>query len=334
MTGRDPIIVVRDLHVYFYTHAGIVRAVDGISFTVYRGETFCLVGETGCGKSVTAKALARIVPPPGKIVKGEIIFYPEPGKPIDVTKLGEKELERIRGRLIAYVFQDPSAALDPLYTVGYQLAETVKHHGIVKSFKEGFQLAAKLFRKVLMPDADERVKAYPHELSGGMKQRSVIAISLSTEPKLLIADEPTTALDVTVQAQVMDVLKRLKEEKNLTLILITHNMGLVAEMCDRVAVMYAGKIVEEAPVDELFKQPLHPYTKMLLQAVPDPSRRVERLESIPGSVPNPLNLPPGCRFHPRCPHALKRCREEEPPEVYVSPSHRVVCWLYAGGGRG
>ena len=327
MSSRDPIIVVRDLHVHFYTYAGIVRAVDGVSFTVYRGETFCLVGETGCGKSVTAKALARIVPPPGKIVKGEIIFYPEPGKPIDIMRLSEKELEKIRGRLIAYVFQDPSAALDPLYTVGYQLAETVKHHGIVKSFKEGFQIATKLFRKVLMPDADERVKAYPHELSGGMKQRSVIAISLSTEPKLLIADEPTTALDVTVQAQVMDVLKRLKKEKNLTLILITHNMGLVAEMCDRVAVMYAGRIVEEAPVDELFKQPLHPYTKMLLQAVPDPSKRVERLESIPGSVPSLANPPPGCRFHPRCPYALKRCSEEKPPEVYVNPSHRVACWL-------
>ena len=326
MSTRDPILEVEDLYINFYTYAGIVKAIDGVSFKIYRGETYCLVGETGCGKSVTSRALTRLVPKPGKIVRGRIIYYPEPGKPIDIMKLSEEELRRIRGREIAYIFQDPSAALDPLYTIGYQLSETLKSHGLIKSIKEGFRIAVEMLRRVLIPDPEVRVKAYPHELSGGMRQRSVIAISLSTKPRLIVADEPTTAVDVTVQAQIMELLRKLKRDENLTLLLITHNMGLVAEMCDRVAVMYAGTIVEEAPVMEIFRKPLHPYTRALLRAVPNPLVRMEKLESIPGTVPNLINPPPGCRFHPRCPYAMDRCRREKPPLVEVEEGHKVACW--------
>ncbi len=328
-TCIDPIIEVEDLYVEFYTYAGIVKAIDGVSFTICRGETYCFVGETGCGKSVTAKALTKLIRPPGKITKGIIRYYPEQGSPIEITKLPEKELRKIRGSEIAYVFQDPSASLDPLYTIGYQLAETMLVHGRVKSIREGLRRAVEMLTKVLMPDPERRVKSYPHELSGGMKQRSVIGISLSNKPRLLIADEPTTALDVTIQAQVMELLRKLKREENLTILLITHNMGLVAEMCDRVAVMYAGRIVEEGKVDEVFYNPLHPYTRALLRAVPNPLTRIEKLESIPGTVPNLINPPSGCRFHPRCPHATDRCRRERPPDIWVTDTHRVACWLYA-----
>lgn len=329
---RDPIILVRGLRVNFYTYAGVVKAIDGVSFCIERGETYCLVGETGCGKSVTSRALTRLIKPPGRIEGGEIIYYPEPGKPVNIMELGEEELQRIRGREIAYVFQDPGAALDPLYTVGYQVSETMLVHGIIRRIKDGFQRAVELLRKTLITDPEKRVRSYPHELSGGMKQRSVISISLSTKPKLLVADEPTTALDTTVQAEIMDLLRRLKKEEGLTLLLITHNMGLVAEMCDRVAVMYAGQIVEEAPVDEIFKNPLHPYTRALLRAIPDPTRSVEKLESIPGTVPNLVNPPPGCRFHPRCPEAMPVCTRR-PPVLRMGDRHYVACWLYAGKGR-
>ena len=332
--GCDPIIEVRGLRVSFYTYAGVVKAVDGVSFTICRGETYCLVGETGCGKSVTSKALTRLIQPPGRIEAGEIYYYPEPGRRIDIMRLGEGELRRIRGREIAYVYQDPSAALDPLYTVGYQIAETMRAHGLVSRIKEGVARAVEILRTVAMPDPEVRVRSYPHELSGGMKQRSVIGMAISTRPKLLIADEPTTALDVTIQAQIMDLLVELKRRTGMTLLLITHNLGLVAEYCDRAAVMYAGRIVEEAPVDELFRNPMHPYTRALLKAVPNPLARVERLESIPGSVPDPIKPPSGCRFHPRCPLAMEVCSREEPPEVLAGRSHRVSCWLDAEGGGG
>ena len=327
---RDPIVVVEDLRVNFYTYAGVVKAIDGVSFCIERGETYCLVGETGCGKSVTSRALARLIQPPGRIESGRILFYPEPGVEIDIMKLSEEELRRIRGSLISYIFQDPGAALDPLYTIGYQISETMLVHGRVRRIKEGLTRAVELLRETLIPDPERRARSYPHELSGGMKQRAVIAASLANEPKLVVADEPTTALDATVQAQIMELLRRLKREKGVTLLLITHNMGLVAEMCDRVAVMYAGQLVEEAPVEELFRNPLHPYTRMLLKAVPNPLRRIDRLESIPGTVPNLVNPPPGCRFHPRCPHAMEKCRER-PPDFHVAPGHRVACWLYEGG---
>ncbi|ADI31593.1 ABC transporter ATP-binding protein [Staphylothermus hellenicus] len=328
-TKCDPIIEVRDLYVNFYTYAGIVKAIDGVSFKICRGETYCLVGETGCGKSVTAKSLTGLIRSPGKIEKGEVLYYPEPGaKPINLLQLSEDDLRKIRGSEISYIFQDPSASLDPLYTIGYQVSETMYEHGRIKSIKEGIRRAIDILRKVLMPDPETRIKNYPHELSGGMKQRSVIGISLSNNPKLVIADEPTTALDATVQDQIMDLLKKLKEKENLTVLLITHNMGLVADMCDRVAVMYAGRIVEEADVYELFKNPYHPYTKALLRAVPNPLTKMEKLESIPGTVPNLINPPQGCRFHPRCPYKTDICEREKPPDIWVGPGHRVSCWLY------
>ena len=330
----DPIIEVRNLKVNFYTYAGVVKAVDGVSFTICRGETYCLVGETGCGKSVTSKALTRLIQPPGRIESGEIYFYPEPGKKMDIMALSEEEVRRLRGNLIAYVYQDPNAALDPLYTIGYQIAETMKIHGKVKSIKEGVKKAVEVLAQVFMPDPEARVKAYPHELSGGMKQRSVIGMGISNKPKLLIADEPTTALDVTIQKQIMDLLVDLKRREGLTLLLITHNLGLVAEYCDRVAVMYAGNIVEEAPVDELFENPLHPYTRGLLRAVPNPLKRTLRLESIPGSVPDLTRPPPGCRFHPRCSEAFDKCRIEKPPRFKVDSRHSVACWLYEDRAQG
>ena len=327
---NDPIIEVHDLYVYFYTYAGVVRAIEGVSFCIERGETYCLVGETGCGKSVTSRALTRLILPPGRIEKGKIYYYPEPGRRIDILSLSEEEVKKIRGNEITYIFQDPGTALDPLYTIGYQIAETMLVHGRIRRIKEGIPYAVELLRKTLIPDPENRVKAYPHELSGGMKQRAVIATALANNPKLVIADEPTTALDATVQAQIMELLRKLKKEEGLTILLITHNMGLVAEMCDRVAVMYAGTIVEEAPTEELFRNPLHPYTRLLLRAVPNPLKRADKLESIPGTVPNLIYPPPGCRFHPRCPHAMDICREERPPEIWMKENHRVACHLYTG----
>ena len=327
MDACKPILEVRNLYVNFYTYAGVVKAIDGVSFTVCEGETFCLVGETGCGKTVTSRAITRLVPNPGRIEGGEILYYTPFGK-INLLELPEDRLREIRGKEIAYIFQDPAAALDPLYTIGYQIAETMVEHKTVPKWKEALVRAIDVLRSVLMPDPEKRVKAYPHELSGGMKQRSVIGIGLSNQPRIIIADEPTSYLDVTIQAQIMDLLRKLKEDKRLTIILITHNMGLVAEMCDRVAVMYAGNIVELGTVEQIFKNPLHPYTKGLLKAVPNPLTRIEKLESIPGTVPNLIYPPPGCRFHPRCSYTMDICKREKPRLVEVEPGHSVACWLY------
>lgn len=324
----EPILEVRGLTVHFYTYAGIVKAIEDVSFDVYRGETFALVGETGCGKSVTSRALTQLIESPGRIVKGKVLYHRDDGSTIDLLKLSEEEIRKIRGREIAYIFQDPHASLDPLYTVGYQIAEAMVVHGTVEGWKEGFRKAVDILRRVLIPDPENRVKNYPHELSGGMKQRVVIGIGVSNDPKILIADEPTTALDVTVQAQILDLMNKLKKEYNTTVILITHNMGVVAEMADRVAVMYAGKIVEIGSVNQIFKNPLHPYTKGLLMAVPNPLAKIERLEAIPGTVPNLITPPKGCRFHPRCPYATERCRSEVPKLKELEPGHFVACHLY------
>ncbi|MCE4605986.1 MAG: ABC transporter ATP-binding protein [Desulfurococcales archaeon] len=332
MRCKDPIIVVKDLYVYFYTYAGIVQAINSVSLEICRGETYCLVGETGCGKSVTSKALTRLIKPPGRIEKGEIYYYPEPGKKIDIRKLSEEELRELRGYEISYIFQDPSTSLDPLYTLGYQVAETMAFHKVVHNIKDGIRKAVVVLKNAMMPDAETRVKAYPHELSGGLKQRGAIGISLANQPRLLIADEPTTALDVTIQAQIMDFLRKLKEKEGLTLLLITHNMGLVAEMCDTVAVMYAGEIVEEAPVEILFKNPMHPYTKGLLKAVPVHVGKKVTLQSIPGTVPNLIFPPPGCRFHPRCSYKFDPCDKKRPPMIEVEENHKVACWLYEKKG--
>jgi len=321
------ILDVQDLTVHFYTYAGVVKAIEGVSFKVYEGETFALVGETGCGKTVTSRALTRLIESPGRIVRGRVIYYSENG-PVDLLKLSEEELRQIRGKEIAYIFQDPTAALDPLYTNGYQISEAMYYHGTVKKIKEGIQNAIELLKKVLVPNPEKNVQTFPHELSGGMRQRVVISTAISNNPRVLIADEPTTALDVTVQAQILELLKKLKREYDSTVILITHNMGVVAEMADRVAVMYAGKIVELGDIFSIFENPYHPYTKALLKAVPDPLKRIERLESIPGTVPNLINPPKGCRFHPRCPYATEICKTKEPPVVEVKEGHYAACWLY------
>ncbi len=324
---REPLIEVKDLYVYFYTYAGVVKAIEDMTFTIYKGEKFCMVGETGCGKSVTSRALANIVPSPGRIVKGKVIYYRD-GEPVNILELSEEQLREIRGKEIAYIVQDPSSALDPLYTIGYQIVETMIDHYTVKDWKEGYKKAVELLREVLMPDPEQRIKNYPHELSGGQRQRAVISMGLSNMPRLLIADEPTSSLDVTVQAQLLELLRRLVREHGLTLFLITHDMGVVAEMCDRVAVLYAGNIVELAPVDEIFKNPKHPYTMGLLRAVPNPQADIEKLEPIPGTIPNLIYPPPGCRFHPRCPFARDVCKREKPPLVEISPGHYVRCWLH------
>ncbi len=319
------ILEVRNLTVYFYTYAGVVKAVENVSFELYKGEVLAIVGETGSGKSVTTHAITRLIQPPGKIVSGSVI-YRRDGEEVDLLKLPEEELRKIRGAEIAYVFQDPSSALDPLYTVGYQIAEAVAAHRGGK-IKQYLSEAVNLLRNVLIPDPESRVRAFPHQLSGGMKQRSVIAMAISNRPRILIADEPTTAVDVTVQAQILHLFKQLKEQLGMSIIFITHNMGLVAEFADRVIVMYGGKIVEEAPVIELFQNPRHPYTQGLLRAVINPITPQGRLEPVPGTIPNLINPPPGCRFHPRCPYVIKgKCEKEEPP--LLGDKHKVACWLY------
>ncbi|MGQ4892767.1 MAG: ABC transporter ATP-binding protein [Candidatus Njordarchaeia archaeon] len=327
----DLILEVKDLYVNFYTYAGVVKAIDGVSFSVKKGEIFGLVGETGCGKTVTSRAIARLIESPGKIEKGEILYYRN-GKPIDLLKLSEKELREIRGKEIAYIFQDPGTALDPLYTSGYQIAETMIYHKTANK-TEAWKRAVEILREVLVPEPETNVKSYPHELSGGMKQRVMIGVSVSNRPKLLIADEPTTAVDVTVQAEIIDLLKGLQKKYNTAVILITHNMGLIAEMADRVAVMYAGNIVEIADVYTIFESPEHPYTKGLLKAVPNPMKRIETLYQIRGMVPNLIFPPPGCRFHPRCDYAMDICKKEKPKLIEIEKDHYVACWLHQKEGE-
>ena len=327
----EPILRVKDLRVYFYTYAGVVKAVEGVSFEVYSGEVFGLIGETGCGKTVTSRALTRLIPDPGRIEGGRVLFRIN-SEWVDLLKLPDSELRKIRGNLISYIFQDPSSALDPLYTAGYQVAETIIAHNRV-SWKEAWLKAIDALRSVLIPDPEARVKNYPHELSGGMKQRVVIGTSIVNEPKLLIADEPTTNVDVTIQAQIIDLLHQLKNLRRTSIMLITHNMGLIAEMADRVAVMYAGRIAEIANVYTLFEEPLHPYTQGLIRCVPDPTKEIKELYPIPGTVPDLINPPKGCRFWPRCSKAMDICKREVPPRVEVSKGHFVECWLYAGGGH-
>jgi len=320
--GKE-ILRIEDLSVHFFTYAGVVRAVEDLNLTIMKGEVFALVGETGCGKSMTMRAVLRLIPPPGRIVKGRIIF-----DGIDLLKLSEEEMRKIRGSEIAMIFQDPNTALDPLFTAGYQVVETLTAHNKKIKIKEAWRRTLKLFKLVDIPEAEKRLRSYPHELSGGMKQRVVISIALSLNPKLLIADEPTTALDVTIQAQILKLLKELQEKYNVTLVMITHNLGVVAEMADRVAVMYAGSIVEVADVFKLFENPLHPYTKGLLGAIPSTARKVSRLTPIPGTVPNMINPPPGCKFHPRCKYARDICKVKRPELIEVRPGHLVACHLY------
>ncbi len=317
------LLEVRNLKTYFATERGEVRSVDDVSFTLERGETLSLVGESGCGKSVTALSIMRLVSKPGRIVSGQILFD---GR--NLPGLADAEMRQIRGNDIAMIFQDPMTSLNPVYSVGEQIAEAIRLHRKV-SGKEAWNQAVEGMRDVAIPSPEMRAKTYPHEMSGGMRQRVMIAMALACDPKLLIADEPTTALDVTIQAQILDLLAELKEKRNLGLLLITHDLGVVAEVSDRVAVMYAGKIVEEAPVRELFARPRHPYTEGLLRAVPrldeEGADRKKRLTTIEGVVPNPLELPPGCRFAPRCQHAQGKCKTGEIDLVNAGEAHLSRC---------
>jgi peptide/nickel transport system ATP-binding protein len=318
----ENILEIRGLSTYFFTRAGTIRAVEDVSLQIARGATLALVGESGSGKSVTALSIMRLVPPPGKIISGEIIFD---GR--DLLKLDGESMRRLRGREIAMIFQDPMTSLNPVYSVGNQIAEAIKLH-LRLPRRAAWAKAIEMMERVRIPDASRRASDYPHQLSGGMRQRVMIAMALSCNPKLLIADEPTTALDVTIQAEILDLLRSLKEEFNLSVLLITHDLGVVAETADAVAVMYAGRIVEEAQVRELFHSPKHPYTEGLLRAVPQPPKegiRRGRLETIEGTMPNPLSLPEGCKFAPRCRYATAECTLSEPALLAVSQTHLARC---------
>ncbi|HCZ06371.1 MAG TPA: peptide ABC transporter ATP-binding protein [Thermotogae bacterium] len=320
MSEKTPILQVKDLRTYFYTEDGVVKAVDGVSFEVYEGETLGIVGESGCGKSVTSLSILRLLDEKGRIESGEIIYK---GK--NLLELSESEMRKIRGNEIAMIFQEPMTALNPVYTIGDQIMEAIiLHQGLSKD--EARKLAIDMLRKVGIPEPEKRVDEYPHELSGGMRQRAMIAMALSCNPSILIADEPTTALDVTIQAQILELMQQLQKEYGMSIIMITHDLGVIAEMSDRVLVMYAGKVVEHASVRELFKNPKHPYTWGLMNSIPRLDIEYERLYAIPGTVPDALHFPEGCRFHTRCEFATDKCRSEEPPLVEVSPGHLSACW--------
>jgi peptide/nickel transport system ATP-binding protein len=322
----EPLLSVRNLQTHFRTEEGLFRAVDGVSFEIGRGQTLGVVGESGCGKSVTALTLMGLVPqPPGEIAGGEILFD---GR--DLLKLGGDAMRQLRGDRIAMIFQEPMTSLNPVYTVGEQITEAILAHRDV-SAEEARRLAIEMLEKVRIPAPEKRVDDYPHHMSGGMRQRVMIAMALACAPDLLIADEPTTALDVTIQAQILDLMRQLKAESNAAILLITHDLGVVAELVDHVVVMYAGKVVESAPVADLFADPQHPYTIGLLGSIPRLDEGRDRLAAIEGRVPSPYAPPPGCRFNPRCPFAIDRCREESPPLAEVRPGsggrgHSSACW--------
>ncbi len=322
MSSPEVLLNVEGLKVHFRTASGVIPAVDGVSFRIHQGETLGMVGESGCGKSVTSLSVMRLISSPGRIVGGRIEFEGE-----DLLSKSEADMRKIRGNLISMIFQEPMTSLNPVFNVGDQIAEALRlHQGLSKN--EALERSEDLLALVGIPLPKRRLKEYPHQLSGGMRQRVMIAMALSCDPRLLIADEPTTALDVTIQAQILDLMKRLKEELGMAILMITHDLGVIAEMASRVAVMYAGKIVEEAPVGCLFEAPLHPYTEGLMKSIPRLGER-KRLHVIPGTVPEPSRLPSGCKFHPRCSYAFERCLCEEPPLLKVDEHHSVSCWLRA-----
>ena len=326
MSNSKPLLEVKGLKTYFYTEDGVVRAVDGVNFEVYPGEVLGLVGESGCGKSVTSLSIMRLISKPGRVDAGEILLDGE-----DLLKLPEDEMIKVRGNRISMIFQQPQTALNPVFKVGDQLAEVLNVHQDMGR-EAGWNRAVALLKMVGVPDPERRAEAYPHELSGGMAQRVMIAMALACVPELLIADEPTTALDVTIQAQILDLIRDMRKEMGTSVILITHDLGVVAEMAERVAVMYAGEIVEQTDVQLLFDEPLHPYTQGLIGSIPVLGEIKDKLDVIPGSVPNLVNLPPGCRFAPRCQarfkHGLNICTEQDPDLEDIKPGHKVRCWLY------
>lgn len=319
----EKLLEVHNLKTYFYAKSKETKAVDGVSFHLEKGETLAIVGESGSGKSVTSLSLMGLVPQPsGKVVEGSILFE---GR--DLLSLSEKEMTRIRGNEMAMIFQEPMTSLNPVFTIGNQIAETIMRHTGLKK-KEAYAKAVELLRLTGFPRAEETVHEYPHQLSGGMRQRAMIAMAMSCNPKVLIADEPTTALDVTIQAQILDLMREIKQQLNSSIILITHDLGVVAEMADRVLVMYGGQVIEETTVDRIFENSLHPYTNGLLASMPRMDEERERLESIPGSVPAAHNFPQGCRFAPRCSKALPQCTESGPELIEVELGHKVRCFLY------
>jgi len=323
----ERLLDVKNLKTYFFTDEGVVRAVDGVDLYIDKGETLGVVGESGCGKSVTALSIMKLIPqPPGKIVEGQILY-----NGTDLVSMPANRLRKIRGKEISMVFQEPMTSLNPVFTCGEQIAEALRlHEGLGR--RDAMDKTVEMLKIVHIPNAERRVKEYPHQLSGGMRQRVMIAMALSCSPNLLIADEPTTALDVTIQAQILELLNELKSKLRMAVMLITHDMGVIAETAQRVVVMYAAKVAEEAPVGDLFKEPLHPYTQGLLRSIP----RIDlaatehlRLETIPGTVPTLRgDIAPGCRFAPRCPFVKSVCTEKDPVLKEVKPGHKVSCWLY------
>jgi oligopeptide/dipeptide ABC transporter ATP-binding protein len=327
MNDNDALLSVRNLSTHFFTQQGQAKAVQNVSFDIAPGQTVALVGESGCGKSVTSLSILRLIPdPPGKIVGGQILFNGN-----NLLDLPESQMRAIRGNDIAMIFQEPMTSLNPVFTIGNQIVEAIALHQGIKG-QAAKNRAIEMLRKVGIADPDRRVDEYPHQMSGGMRQRVMIAMALSCSPSLLIADEPTTALDVTIQAQILDLLRRLQQDNKMSILLITHDLGVVAEMAQKVVVMYASKVAEKADVSSLFAEPLHPYTQGLLRSLPRLGERKDRLEVIGGAVPNPVAFPAGCKFHPRCPVGCndKRCQTVEPELKEVSPSHYVACW-YAKG---
>jgi oligopeptide/dipeptide ABC transporter ATP-binding protein len=319
----EPLLTISNLSTGFDTEAGLLTAVNGISLEVGAGRVLGLVGESGCGKTVTALSVMRILPPACRIIGGAIRF-----QGVDLLSLPERDMQRVRGRKIAMIFQEPMTALNPVLTVGEQIAEMLRHHlGMTRD--DARARAIDLLRQVGIPSPEERYRAYPHQLSGGLRQRVMIAMAISCEPALIFADEPTTALDVTIQAQILELLRRLQRELGLSLVLVSHDLGVIAQMADEVAVMYAGRIVEQAPTARLFTDPLHPYTQGLIQSLPHRAARDrhQRLTAIPGSVPRLQQLPSGCTFHPRCAVAIGRCATEEPALKSLAPAHQARCWV-------
>jgi peptide/nickel transport system ATP-binding protein len=331
-TSNDTILEVKDLRTYFYTEDGVVKSVDGADFSVNKGEVLGLVGESGCGKSVSSFSILRLVSPPGKIIGGKIIFE---GK--DLLKLSQGEMVKMRGDRISMIFQQPQSSLNPVHRIGDQLAEVlIEHKGVRK--KEAWKQSVDLLTQVGIPDPKKKAHAFPHEMSGGQAQRVMIAMALALCPKLLIADEPTTALDVTIQAQILDLIQGLREKTDTAVILITHDLGIIAENANRVAVMYAGEIVEYGETSQIFDKTLHPYTKGLIDSIPVLGKVVRRLEVIPGQVPNLIDLPDGCRFAPRCKYReeykLSICEEQKPDLMEMKSGHKVRCWLYIKNEKG
>lgn len=317
----DKILEVKNLKVAFRNDESENMAVDGITFDIYKGETLCIVGESGSGKSVTALSALKLVPtPPGRYVSGQIIFEGE-----DILKKSNREMAKIRGKNIAMIFQEPMTALNPVHRIGAQIQEALYIHESINKQKANKKVV-EMLSLVRIPDAERCAKQYPHQLSGGMRQRVMIAMAFSCAPKLLIADEPTTALDVTIQAQILDIIKKNKEERGMTVLFITHDLGVVAEIAQRVIVMYAGKIMEEAPCKDLFAKPLHPYTKGLMNCIPRIDQKKDELDIIKGSVPSPDSIPKGCRFNPRCPYCMDICKQKEPKLITVG-NRRVACHL-------